>query len=166
MKRYPLQTLIQLREHRVETARLLMLQRQRELQQCQQACTKIEGEIVALETEKSTQRRRLLDPPTPGIDWSSALAQREAHIDWLGLQADAARERLRQAQEKMREAENLLRQAREAFFRAKARLDALEKRKELWRGDMRALELRLEEAANADLAMVRPILASELGGGS
>lgn len=165
MKRFPLQTLIQLREHRVETARLLVLQRQRELQQCQQACTRIEGEIAVLETEKGTQRRRMLDPPPPGIDWPSALAQREAHIDLLGLQAEAARDRLRQAQDKLREADNALREAREAFFRAKARLDALEKRKDLWRSDIRAQELRLEEAANADLMMVRPLMAGENGGG-
>jgi flagellar biosynthesis chaperone FliJ len=166
MKRFPLQTLIQLREHRVETARLLVLQRQREREQCQQACTRIEGEIVALETEKGTQRRRMLDPPPPGIDWPSALAQREAHIDLLGLQAEAARERLRQAQEKLREAENALREAREAFFRAKARQDALEKRKDVWRGEIRAQELRLEEAANADLVLGRPVFVSEIGGGS
>lgn len=166
MKPFPLQTLIQLREHRAEKARLLVLQRQREMQQCQLACTQIEGEIRVLETEKGAQRQRLLDPPPPGIDWSSALARREAHIDLLGLQAEAARERLQQAQAKLREAENALREAREAFFRAKARQDALEKRKDVWRSEMHAQELRLEEAANADLVMARPVFASETGGGS
>lgn len=164
MKRYPLQTLIKLREHRVDNARLLVLQRQREAAQCREACTRIEGEIALLDQEKGTQRRRLMDPPPPGTDWPTALAQREAHIDLLGLQANAARQRLAEAMEKLREAENALREAREAFFKAKARLDALEKRKDVWRGDLHAQELRMEEAANADLMQARFVLMNGMGG--
>ena len=154
-----------MREHRLEKARQLVLQRQHERQQCELACTRIEEEIAKLDAEKGAQRQRLLDPPPPGVDWSSVLAQREAHIELLGLQAVAARERLRQAQEKLREADNALREAREAFFRAKARQDALEKRKAVWRSEMLAQELRLEEAANADLLTVRPLTAGDNGGG-
>ena len=41
--------------------------------------------------------------------------------------------------------------AMQAFFRAKAREDALEKRKALWRGEVIALEARQEEDVAADL---------------
>src|SRR3546814_8510749 len=81
----------------------------------------------------------------PGVDWSSVLAQRESHIDWLGGQIEAARERLAQAHKALQAAEHELAEAREAFFRAKARQEALEKRRDSWRGKQRALEARQEE---------------------
>lgn len=155
MKHYPLQTLLKLREHRAEVARREVLERKREAQRCRDECTRIEGEIIALEFERGQQRGRLLDPPPPGVAWPVALAQREAHVDWLQTQAEAARQRLFKAQEVLRQAEEVLQQARDAFFRAKARQDALEKRKDIWRGDQHALELRQEEAAVDDLPMAR-----------
>ena len=78
MKRYPLQTLVRLREHRVEAARQQVLDRQREARECQDA----------LDFEQKQQRARLLDPPPPGVPWPNAMAQREAHIGLLGEQAD------------------------------------------------------------------------------
>src|SRR3546814_2831681 len=89
----------------------------------------------------------------PGVDWSSVLAQRESHIDWLGGQIEAARERLAQAHKALQAAEHELAEAREAFFRAKARQEALEKRRDSWRGEQRALEARQEEDITADLLM-------------
>ena len=47
--------------------------------------------------------------------------------------------------------EKALADAMQAFFRAKAREDALEKRKALWRGEVIALEARQEEDVAADL---------------
>jgi hypothetical protein len=155
MKRYPLHTLIKLREHRTEAARLRVLERQRTVQACRDACLMIEGEIIALEFERGQQRQRLLDPPKAGESWPGALAQREAHIDLLGEQADAARQRLFKAQEKLREAELALADARAAFFRTKARQDALEKRRDVWRDEQSALAARLEERATDDLLQMR-----------
>ena len=66
MKRYPLHVLVKLREHRTETARQLLLERQRAAQACRDACVAIEGEIVALQFEQGQQRQRLLDPPPAG----------------------------------------------------------------------------------------------------
>lgn len=155
MKRYPLHTLIKLREHRTAAARQLLLERQRAVQACRDACLVIEGEIIALQFERGEQRKRLLDPPGAGIPWPSALAQREAHIELLGEQAEAARQRLFKAQEKLREAELALAEARAAFFRAKARQDALEKRRDVWRGEQFALDARREERATDDLLQAR-----------
>ena len=87
MKRYPLQTLVKLREHRTEAARQRVLERQREAQACRDACLAVEGEIIALAFEQKQQRARLLDPPPAGVPWPNALAQREAHIGLLGEQA-------------------------------------------------------------------------------
>lgn len=151
MKRYPLHTLLRLREHRTEAARMLVLERQRAVQACRDACARIEVEIRNLQDERSHQRGRLLDAPPPGAAWPTALAQRESHIEWLGMQVTAAQQRLAQAQQKLREAETALVDARDAFFRAKARQEALEKRKDAWRGEQRALESRIEEAAGEDL---------------
>lgn len=153
MKRYPLHTLLQLRSHRVETARLLVLERQRQVQERRDACTRIQGEITALNDERAGQRLRLMDPPPPGMPWPMAMTQREAHIDHLGELAIAAQQRLLDAQGKLREAEASLDEARKAFFRAKARLDALEKRKDLWRKEQNTLTARREEAMNADLML-------------
>ena len=97
----------------------------------------------------------MLDPPPPGIPFPLALEQREAHIDWLGEQEQAARQRLQLAQQKLQLAEQALAEAMQAFFRAKAREDALEKRKALWRGEVIALEARQEEDAAADLVQAR-----------
>src|SRR3546814_194183 len=88
MKRYPLHTLLRLREHRTDAARQVVLQKQRAVQACRDACTRIEQEIVQLGSERAGQRARLLDAPPPGVDWSSVLAQRESHIDWLGGQIE------------------------------------------------------------------------------
>lgn len=155
MKRYPLQTLLRLREHRAEVARLAVLEQQRVVQARREACTRIEEEIARLGDERGAQRARLLDPPPPGVDWSSVLAQRESHIEWLGGQIEAARQRLAQAQQALREAEQALADARQRFFRARARQEALEKRFEAWRGEQRALEVRQEEAAAAEQVMAR-----------
>jgi flagellar biosynthesis chaperone FliJ len=154
-KRYPLQKLLQLREHRAENARRAVLECQHAVQQCREACTRIEGEIDALHAERNDQRRQLMNPPPPGTSWPMALAQREAHIDWLAAQAEAARQRLLQAQQKLRVAEQALADARTAYLRAKARQEALEKRKDFWRGEQHAIEVRSEESATADLLMSR-----------
>ena len=155
MKRYPLQTLLRLREHRTDAARMALFERQRAVQACRDACIVIEAEIVALQFERGQQRRRLLDAPPANVSWPTALAQREAHIDWLGLQVQGAQERLRQAQQVLREAEQALAVARAAYVRAKSRQDALEKRKEFWRGEQHAIEIRNEEAVTSDFLMSR-----------
>jgi len=160
VKRYPLQTLVRLREHRTEAARMLVLERQRAAQACRDACTRIEGEIIALQFEQRQQRVRLLDPPPAGVPWPSALAQREAHIDLLGEQAEAARQRLFKAQAALRDAETALADARNAFFRAKARQDALEKRRDVWRGEQFAIDVRREEDAAEDLQQARHLARS------
>lgn len=167
MRRYPLQMLIRLREHRVETARLLVLERQRAAQACRDACTTIEGEIGRLVAEQAAQRRRLLEPPArvggeavAALAWPQQLMQRDAHIDLLGEQANAARTRLVAAQETLRTAEKAVAEARDAFFRARARQDALEKRREVWNGEQRVVALQHEEAATDDLLQARHLAAS------
>lgn len=155
MKRYPLHTLIRLREHRTEAARQQVLERQREARARREACVEIEGEISHLGDERMRQRARLLDPPPPGVPWPGALAQREAHVELLGEQAEAARQRLSKAQEALRAAEAAVDEARAAFFRAKARLDALEKRRDVWRSEQSMLEARQEEGAAEDLLQAR-----------
>ncbi|WP_202845419.1 hypothetical protein [Luteimonas saliphila] len=150
-RRYPLQKLLQLRAHRTGKARLVVVEKQRVVRECRDACTRIEGEITQLRRERAGQRLRMLEPPPPGIPFPLALEQREAHIDWLGEQEQAACLRLQQAQQKLQQAEQALAEAMQAFFRAKAREDALEKRKGLWRGEVIALEARREEDAAADL---------------
>jgi len=152
-QRFPLATLLQLREHRVETARALVMERQAQVQAWREACTAIEGEIVALNQERAPQRLRLLDPPPPGVPWAMAMAQREAHVDHLAELASAARQRLADAQGKLREAEAALDEARKAFFRAKSRLEALEKRRDVWRKEQSAIAQRREEAQSADLLL-------------
>ena len=154
-RRYPLQKLLQLSAHRTEKARLLVAGRRRVVRDCREACERIEAEIAALQRECAGQRLRMLDPPPPGIPFPLALEQREAHIGWLGEQAQAARLRLQQARQQLQEAEQALAEAMQAFFRAKAREDALEKRKALWRGEVVALEARIEEDAAADLVQAR-----------
>ncbi len=156
MKRYPLQTLIQVRAHRAEKARRHVLECLRRAETCRDACVRIEGEIIALQFQRNEQRARLLDPPPPGAGWSTTLAQREAHIDLLETQAEAARQRLFKAQAVLREAEEALAAARAAFFRAKAKLDALEQRKQHWRREETMRELRVEELAAADIVAGPP----------
>ncbi|MGJ4729962.1 hypothetical protein [Luteimonas sp. SDU101] len=150
-KRYPLQQLLQLRAHRTEKARLVVVERQRAVRECRDACDRIDQEIARLRSERAGQRLRMMEPPPPGIPFPLALEQREAHIDWLGEQEQAAQQRLQQARQKLQQAEQALAAAMQDFFRAKAREDALEKRKGVWRGEMVALEARREEDAAADL---------------
>lgn len=154
-KRYPLSTLIRLREHRAEAARQLLLEKQRATQACRERCATIEGEIEALARDRSRQREQLLAPPPPGLDWPSALAQRERHIEYLGELADAARARLKQAQAALAQAEQEQDAARQAYFRARARQEALEKRRDLWWREQRIAESRRDEAATEDLVAAR-----------
>lgn len=155
MKRYPLQTLLQLREHRTEAARMVVLDKQRALQQSVEACTRMQTELTDLERDRGAQRARLLEPPPAGVPWSAALSQREAHVELLGERIAGARQRLSKAQEAVRQAEAALQDARDAFFRAKGRQDALEKRRDLWKHEQRGLRERREEAVNEDLIQAR-----------
>lgn len=161
MKRYPLETLLQLREHRTETARMVVLEKQRALQQCIEACTRVQGELTGLERDRIGHRGRLLDPPPSGVPWPAALTQREAHIDLLGEQIVGAQQRLSKAQDAVRQAEAVLQEARDAFFRAKGRQDALEKRRDLWKREQRGLFERQEEATNEDLMQARYMAARQ-----
>lgn len=155
MKRYPLQALLQLRAHRTEAARRGVLEAQRAVSTCRATCSRIEGEITDLGVERATHRSRLLDAPPPGVAWPAAMAQREAHIDLLDERIGAARQRLGQAEEALRQAEAALQAARDAFFRAKGREDALEKRRDIWRDDQRNAQVRQEEALTDDLLQAR-----------
>ena len=155
-KRFPLAKLIQLREHRTEKARQHVLQCQRAVRDQRDACLRVEGQIMALGMEREQQRLRLLQPPPAGTAWPLALAQRESHVELLGVRITQARQELAKAQEVLREAELAVRKAREEFFRTKAREDALLKRREVWRGERHAAELRQEENAAAELLQSRP----------
>lgn len=162
MKRYPLETLLRLREHRTESARQALQEKQRQTQACRDACARIHDEIETIARERSHQRARMVDPPPAGIPWPQALEQRERHIEHLAELAVAAQGRLRQAQAALRQAEQAQDEARAAYFRARARQEALEKRRELWRREARGLEHRREEAAAEDLLLGRrpPLIPS------
>lgn len=155
MKRYPLQTLLKLRGHRTGKARMVVLEKRMAVRACQEQCEGIEAGIRALEGERVSQRHRLLDPPPPGQGWAVAMEQRQAHIDLLGEQVVAEHVRLRQARERLAGAERELEDARQAWLRARSREDALEKRKDAWRGEQIALQGRQEEEAAADLMQGR-----------
>ena len=154
-KRFPLETLVRLREHRTESARLVLMEKQRQTQACRDQCTRIDGEIQALHTDRVHHRAQLLAPPPPGMAWPAALEQRERHIDYLAKLAVAAQERLKQAQLALRQAEQAQDEARTAYFRARARQEALEQRREVSRKEQRGFEARREEAAAEDLLMGR-----------
>ncbi|NZA26789.1 hypothetical protein H0E84_10375 [Luteimonas sp. SJ-92] len=155
MKRYPLQTLLKLRAHRTENARLTVMEKQRAAIACREECARIQGELQTLRDQRASHRLRLLDPPPPGMPWPPVLEQRQAHIDLLGEQADAAQQNLQQAQQRLQAAERALEEAKQAYFRAKAREDALHKRKGMWHDEQNALEARKEEDAAADLQLAR-----------
>ncbi len=155
-RRFPLAKLIQLREHRTEKARQHVLQCQRAAREQQDACLRIEGQIMSLGMERDQQRLLLMQPPPLGTAWPLALAQRESHVELLGTRLVQARQALAKAQEVLREAELAVRKAREEFFRTKAREDALLKRREVWRGERHAAEIRQEENAAAELLQSRP----------
>lgn len=154
-KRFPLAKLIQLREHRSEKARQKVLQCQRAAREQRDSCLRIEGQIMSLGMERTQQRQRLMEAPPPGAGWAMALSQRESHVELLGTRIEQARKELAKAQEVLREAELALRHAREEFFRTKAREDALLKRRDVWRGEQHAAELRYEENAAEELLQSR-----------
>lgn len=161
-KRYPLETLLKLREHRTEAARQVLLDKQRETQACRDKCATIEGEIQTLQLDRAHHRSQLSAPPPPGMPWPAALEQRERHIDHLGELATAAQGRLKAAEQALRQAEQAQEQARVAYFRARARQEALEKRRDTWRREQRTWENRREEAAAEDLLIGRrmPLISS------
>lgn len=161
MKRYPLQTLLKLRAHRTENARLEVLEKQRAVRACQDECSRIELGITELGRERAGHRHRLLDPPAAGLPWPVVLEQRQAHIDLLAERIVAAQMSLQQAKQRLQEALAALEEAKQAYFRARAREDALEKRKGLWRAEQVALEDRREEEAAADLMQARQALPGQ-----
>ncbi|MFC4729882.1 hypothetical protein [Coralloluteibacterium thermophilus] len=163
-RRYPLETLIKVREHRTEKARQLVLERLAKVRECLAACTRIEGEIQSLRNERAAQRARLLDPPPAGVAWPTALAQREAHADLLAAKAEAAGQRLQAARQAQHAAEAELDEARKAFSRTRSRLDALIQRREAWRREEAARAERLDDLALADLVSARHTTRSEVNG--
>lgn len=161
-QRFPLTKLILLREHRTEAARMALLEKQRETQACRDQCTQIEGEIESLGRDRSHHRAQLMAPPPPGTPWPMALEQRERHIEHLADMATAARTRLATAKEALQKAEQAQEQARVAYFRARARQEALEKRRDVWDREQRIAQARREESAADELMMGRrsPIIPS------
>lgn len=161
-QRFPLETLVRLREHRTELARQVLLDRQRATRECQDKCAAIQGEIQALRRDRVQQRAQLLAPPPPGMPWPAALEQRERHIDHLAELAVAAQARLKNAEQALRQAEQAQDEARAAYFRARARQEALEKRRDAWRRDQRTAQGRRDEAAAEDLLLGRraPLIPS------
>ena len=154
-KRFPLDTLVDLRTHRTETARQSLLQAQALTRQRQAQCTQIQGEIDGLHRDRVHQRAQLLAPPPPGIPWPAALEQREHHIEHLADLAVAAQGRLQQAQQALAQAEKAQDESRTAYFRARARQEALEKRRDHWHHEQRTLQARREEIATEDLLQGR-----------
>lgn len=161
-QRFPLDTLVRLREHRTELARQVLLDRQRATRACQDKCVAIQAEIQALHRDRAQQRAHLLAPPPAGLPWPAALEQRERHIDHLAELAVAAQVRLKNAEQALREAEQAQEEARVAYFRARARQEALEKRRDAWRREQRAAQGRRDEAASEDLLLGRraPLIPS------
>jgi len=161
-KRYPLGTLLRLREHRTEAARQVLLERQRQTQVCRDQCIQIESEITALRHQRAHHRAQLLAAPAPGMSWPTTLEQRERHIDHLADLATAARARLSQAKQALQQAEQAQDEARTAYFQARSRQEALEKRRDVWRREQRILEDRREEAAAEELLLGRrlPLMSS------
>ena len=161
-RRYPLETLVRLRAHRTELARQALLEKQRATRASRERCLRIEGEVDTLARERGRQRSQLLAPPPPGLDWPSALAQRERHIEYLAELAEAARGRLQQARAALAQAEQEQDAARQAWFRTRARQEALEQRRDLWRREQRRAEARRDETAAEDLvsARHRPLVPS------
>lgn len=157
-ERYPLQTLLKLREHRAETARQALLERQRQTEACRDVCAQVEREIQALRHLHAGHRGQLLASPADDMAWSQVLAQRERHIALLLEQMQAAQVRRTQAQQALEAAEQAQAQARAEYFRARSRQEALEKRRDIWRKDMHAIQARREEAAAADLMQGRRAL--------
>ena len=162
MKRYPLETLLRLREHRTEAARQLLMDKQRATQACREACARIEDEIDGLQRDRARQRAQMLASPPAGMSWPQALAQREQHIEHLAELLLAAQGRLKHAQAALRQAEQAQDEARAAYFRARARQEALEKRRDLWRNELRGARNRRDEAAAEDLILGRrpPLIPS------
>ena len=156
-KRYPLETLLKLREHRTEAARQVLLDKQRETRLCREKCVAIEGEIDTLQRDRTHHRVQLLAPPPPGMSWPAALEQREHHIEHLAELAVDARDRLKSAEQALRQAEQAQDEARAAYFRARARQEALEKRRDLWGREQRAWQNRRDEAAAEDLLIGRRV---------
>src|SRR3546814_16535073 len=93
MKRYPLHTLLRLRAHRTDAARQVVLQKQRAVQACRDACTRTAPELTQLGSAPAGQPARLIDTPTPGEEGWRGLAEREWDRDWLGRRGGGRRER-------------------------------------------------------------------------
>lgn len=151
MSTFPLQQLVQLRAVRRDRARAALLECQTMVRERESEVQRIEAEMKCLQTVRSLQRRRQLDPPESGADWARVLAQREVHIDHITEQLQAAADRRQQAQERLREAEDACALARIACFRAQARVEALEQREARWNRDRARSRLQQQEASAEDL---------------
>jgi flagellar biosynthesis chaperone FliJ len=164
MKRYPLQTLIHLRELRTQRAQLELLHAQRVLQDCRSACGRIEAEIDELIFLRAEHRAQLANPSMiePVHSFGLLLAQREAHTHHLASLIEASGMRLEQAQAALRHAELEYEAARQILVRAKARQEAMEKRKSLWQRELSISATRREENTAAELTRVHHHLTPTL----
>ena len=157
-KKYPLQTLLQIREHRIENARQVVLEKQRIVGQCREACVQIENEIRRLGQLRQQQRYSLAHPDPADFANPGIFEQRHAYIELLDNQIAATQQQLVQAQQQLASAEKELDTARAEFFRAKARFEALEKRRHEWKIEQNSLDSRMEEAAAEDLIQAQRFL--------
>lgn len=154
-QKFPLDTLIQLREHRTEAARQVLLEKQAQTQQCRDQCAHIEAELDGLRRDRGHHRGQLFASPPSGIPWPLALEQRERHIEHLADLATTCQGRLQQAQQALLQAEKAQEEARAGYFRARARQEALEKRREHWHQEQRSLQARREEHIAEELMQGR-----------
>jgi flagellar biosynthesis chaperone FliJ len=164
MKRYPLQTLIHLRELRTQRAQLELLHAQRILQDCRAVCSRIEAEIDGLINLRAEYRAQLANPSMiePVHSFGLLLAQREAHTHHLASLIEAAGERLEQACAALRQAELEYEASRQILVRAKARQEAMEKRKSVWQRELSIAATQREENTAAELTRAHHHLTQTL----
>ena len=163
--KYPLQTVLELRERERDAAQEALAQRLAEEERERRRLAELEAELAAGETELAARRDGIHEPGADGTLAIATIDRRRAEVKYLeGVQA-RRREVVERQRTALADATAAVTAAREALVAAAQALTAIEKHRDKWREGLAAEERRKEEQLIGEIAAANFAAARREGEG-
>jgi flagellar biosynthesis chaperone FliJ len=160
MPRYPLQTVLELRQRERDAAQDALSQAIAAEARARERLVALEEELRAGEVELTARRDGLYEPPAEGVLDVALIDRRRAEVKFLEGRQEKRRQAVADQERVVHDAAGAVIAAREVLTAAAQALTAIEKHQEKWREGVlaemrRKEELQLQEIAASRFAAAR-----------